>query len=187
MSLVYPLARGVAPVLVLVVSVVALGATVSPLQAGGVAFVACGVLLVRGVRTDAAAARGIALALAVAGCIAGYTLAGQARRPPCEPAVVRRARDARAGDRLRDRDRQDPRRSRAPRGVHTVQRDRRRGDVARLCPRAARAAASVRACGRGRARVERRDRDRAGRDRPARAGHARRASPGRPSSSAGSR
>ena len=74
MSLVYPLARGVAPVLVLVVSVVALGATVSPLQAGGVAFVACGVLLVRGVRTDAAAARGIALALAVAGCIAGYTL-----------------------------------------------------------------------------------------------------------------
>ncbi len=74
MSLVYPLARGVAPVLVLVIGVVALGATVSPLQAGGVAFVACGVLLVRGVRTDAADRRGIVLALAVAGCIAGYTL-----------------------------------------------------------------------------------------------------------------
>ena len=74
MSLVYPLARGAAPVLVLVIGVAVLGATVSPLQAGGVACVACGVLLVRGVRTDAAAGRGIALALATACCIAGYTL-----------------------------------------------------------------------------------------------------------------
>jgi drug/metabolite transporter (DMT)-like permease len=74
MSLVYPLARGVAPVLVLVLSVAALGVTASPAQAGGVAVVAAGVVLVRGVRTDAAAARGILLALAVAGCIAGYTL-----------------------------------------------------------------------------------------------------------------
>ncbi|MEO9176702.1 MAG: DMT family transporter [Gaiellales bacterium] len=74
MSLVYPLARGVAPVLVLIVSVAALGATASPGQAAGVAVIACGVVLVRGVRLEAGATRGILLALAVAGCIAGYTL-----------------------------------------------------------------------------------------------------------------
>ena len=95
MSVVYPLARGVAPVLVLVVGVVALGATVSPLQAAGVAVVACGVLLVRGLRTDAAAARGIALSLAVAGCIAGYTLTDKHGIRHASPLSLRRARDAR--------------------------------------------------------------------------------------------
>ncbi len=74
MSVVYPLARGIAPVLVLVVGVVALGASASPAQAVGVAAVCCGVLLVRGLRLDVSAARGVLLALAVAGCIAGYTL-----------------------------------------------------------------------------------------------------------------
>jgi drug/metabolite transporter (DMT)-like permease len=74
MSVVYPLARGVAPVLVLVVGVTALGAGASPAQAAGVVAVGCGVLLVRGLRIDTAAARGVLLSLAVAGCIAGYTL-----------------------------------------------------------------------------------------------------------------
>ncbi|HEY1480191.1 MAG TPA: DMT family transporter [Gaiellales bacterium] len=74
MSLVYPLARGVAPVFVLIVSVAALGATASPEQASGVAVIACGVVLVRGLRLEAGSTRGILLALAVAGCIAGYTL-----------------------------------------------------------------------------------------------------------------
>ena len=74
MSVVYPLARGVAPVIVLLVAVVALGASVSPAQATGVALVGAGVLLVRGLRLEAAAARGILLSLAVAGCIAAYTL-----------------------------------------------------------------------------------------------------------------
>jgi drug/metabolite transporter (DMT)-like permease len=74
MSVVYPLARGVAPVLVLVVGVTALGASASPLQAAGVAGVGCGVLLVRGLRLEGSAVRGILLSLAVAGCIAGYTL-----------------------------------------------------------------------------------------------------------------
>jgi drug/metabolite transporter (DMT)-like permease len=74
LSLVYPLARGVAPVLVLVVSVVALGVTASAAQVWGIVIVACGVLLVRGIGRDAAAPRGILLALAVAGSIAGYTL-----------------------------------------------------------------------------------------------------------------
>ena len=74
MSVVYPLARGIAPVLVLVVGVVALGASASPAQVVGVAAVCCGVLLVRGLRLEISAARGVLLALAVAGCIAGYTL-----------------------------------------------------------------------------------------------------------------
>lgn len=74
MSVVYPLARGVAPVIVLVVAVTALNASASPAQAAGVAAVGGGVLLVRGLRLDVAAARGALLSLAVAACIAGYTL-----------------------------------------------------------------------------------------------------------------
>jgi drug/metabolite transporter (DMT)-like permease len=74
MSLVYPLARGLAPVIVLGVSVIALGVTASPRQAVGVACVAGGVVLVRGLRLEPGAGRGIALALAVACCIAGYTI-----------------------------------------------------------------------------------------------------------------
>jgi drug/metabolite transporter (DMT)-like permease len=73
LSLVYPLARGVAPVLVLVVGVAALGAGTSPAQAAGVCLIGAGVLLVRGPRREADA-RGIAFGLAIAGCIAAYTL-----------------------------------------------------------------------------------------------------------------
>jgi drug/metabolite transporter (DMT)-like permease len=74
MSVVYPLARGVAPVLVLVVSLVALGVSVSHAQALGIATVGAGVLLVRGFRLDLSDLRCVLLSLAVAGCIAGYTL-----------------------------------------------------------------------------------------------------------------
>jgi drug/metabolite transporter (DMT)-like permease len=72
-SLVYPIARGVAPVLVLVGSSIA-GATLGALQAVGVVLVGAGVLLVRGVAGHADR-RGVLLALAIAGTIAGYTLA----------------------------------------------------------------------------------------------------------------
>ena len=72
LTFVYPVARGSAPVLVLVVSVAALGASVSGRQAAGVLAVAAGVLLVRGLgrgrRSD------LALALCVGACIAAYTL-----------------------------------------------------------------------------------------------------------------
>lgn len=71
-SLVYPIARGTAPVLVLVVAAV-VGATVGVLQAVGVVLVGLGVLLVRGVRGPADG-RGVVLALAIACAIAGYTL-----------------------------------------------------------------------------------------------------------------
>jgi drug/metabolite transporter (DMT)-like permease len=67
LSAVYPLARGSAPVFVLLAGGVAL-----VLQAVGVVLVACGVLLVRGLRRGDW--RETALALAVGACIAGYTL-----------------------------------------------------------------------------------------------------------------
>lgn len=72
-SLVYPLSRGVAPVLVLLVSVAALGAAVGTAQAVGVAVIAVGVVAVRGL-DGAAGARDSGLALACGACIAGYTL-----------------------------------------------------------------------------------------------------------------
>jgi drug/metabolite transporter (DMT)-like permease len=73
LSLVYPLGRGVAPVLVLVVGAAALGAGTNAEQAVGVCLVAAGVLLVRGPRRDADP-RGLVFGLAIAACIAGYTL-----------------------------------------------------------------------------------------------------------------
>src|SRR5205807_9216230 len=73
LSFVYPIARGSAPVLVLVAGVVVLGVGASAAQVAGVLLVAGGVLLVRGIGGQARAAD-LALALAVAGCIAAYTL-----------------------------------------------------------------------------------------------------------------
>jgi uncharacterized membrane protein len=72
LTFVYPVARGSAPVVVLAVSVLALGASVSGWQAAGVLAVAAGVMLVRGLGRG----RGsdLALALCVGACIAGYTL-----------------------------------------------------------------------------------------------------------------
>jgi drug/metabolite transporter (DMT)-like permease len=72
LSLVYPIARGVAPVLVLV-GASAAGAALGAWQALGVVMVGTGVLLVRGLRRSVDT-RGVALALAIAVTIAGYTL-----------------------------------------------------------------------------------------------------------------
>ncbi|WP_028645186.1 DMT family transporter [Nocardioides sp. URHA0020] len=77
MSVVYPVARGTAPVLVLLVAAVALGERVGAWAALGALVVVAGILLVRGLprgSTDPAARRGVALALPVGACIAGYTL-----------------------------------------------------------------------------------------------------------------
>jgi drug/metabolite transporter (DMT)-like permease len=71
LSLVYPLARGLAPVLALVLVVVAVGSTPSGGEIGGVVAVAVGILLVRGVRRST---RGSGLAVAIATAIAGYTV-----------------------------------------------------------------------------------------------------------------
>jgi uncharacterized membrane protein len=73
MGFVYPIARGSAPVLVLVVSVIFLGASVSALGVVGVLLVATGIVLVRGLRASGQV-RDLALALGVGACIASYTL-----------------------------------------------------------------------------------------------------------------
>jgi drug/metabolite transporter (DMT)-like permease len=70
----YPIARGVAPVLVLAISVAFLGADVGALAAIGVLAVTGGVLLVRGVGGRGADLLSLALAIGVGACIAGYTL-----------------------------------------------------------------------------------------------------------------
>jgi len=76
LSFVYPIARGSAPVLVLVAGVVVLGYAASTAQVAGVLLVAGGVLLVRGIRGPARAGD-LAFALAIAACIATYTLLDQ--------------------------------------------------------------------------------------------------------------
>lgn len=72
-SVVYPLARGLAPVLVLVAGVLALGAETTAWQAVGVCLVGFGVLLVRGLRRPTQAP-GVLFGLAIACSIAAYTL-----------------------------------------------------------------------------------------------------------------
>lgn len=71
LSLVYPLARGSAPIVVLL-----LGGARSPIQVFGVVLVAVGSLLVRGFST-AGSWRDVGLSLTIGGTIAGYTLVDQ--------------------------------------------------------------------------------------------------------------
>ena len=73
LSVVYPISRGTAPVLVLIVGVAALGIGTSVRQAAGVCLVGLGVLLVRGLRRTAPAV-GVLFGLAIACFIASYTL-----------------------------------------------------------------------------------------------------------------
>jgi drug/metabolite transporter (DMT)-like permease len=70
LSLVYPIARGLAPVATLVFAVALVGARPSAGEIAGVIVVAAGVLLVRGARGS----RGAALGLVIAAVIGGYTL-----------------------------------------------------------------------------------------------------------------
>lgn len=72
LSVVYPIARGTAPVLVLVVGAVALGRATSAGEVVGVCLVGVGVLLVRGLRR--ASGLGVPLGLLIACVIAAYTL-----------------------------------------------------------------------------------------------------------------
>ncbi|MBX3030371.1 MAG: EamA family transporter [Chloroflexi bacterium] len=76
LSLVYPVARGLAPVFVLVGSVVVFGRSAGMVSGIGVVTVAIGVMLVRGIRSPAAWAD-VLLAVTIATLIAGYTLADQ--------------------------------------------------------------------------------------------------------------
>ena len=73
LSVVYPIARGAAPVLVAAVSALVLGVSLSAPQIAGVLVVAAGVVLVRGFQRTTSGAD-VLLALATASAIAGYTL-----------------------------------------------------------------------------------------------------------------
>lgn len=70
LSVVYPVARGLAPVFVLVGVVAFTGAGTTPMQVVGVLLVAAGVLLVRGARRG----KGAVLAVGIAAVIATYTV-----------------------------------------------------------------------------------------------------------------
>ena len=76
-SFVYPLTRGIAPVLTLGVAVVALGHNASAAEIGGVLLVAVGVVLVRG-PGGSRDARALLLVGAIAASIAAYTLVDRA-------------------------------------------------------------------------------------------------------------
>jgi drug/metabolite transporter (DMT)-like permease len=71
LSIVYPIARGSAPLLVLLGTAVVLGREVSTGAAVGVCLVAVGVVLVRGIRRGT---EGVLVALGIGCAIAGYTL-----------------------------------------------------------------------------------------------------------------
>jgi drug/metabolite transporter (DMT)-like permease len=86
LSLVYPVARGSAPVLVLLGGIVVLGNGTSAGEVAGVALVGAGVLLVRGLRGEPDWP-GVVLALAIACCIAGYTLVDSRGVRHAEPLV----------------------------------------------------------------------------------------------------
>src|ERR1700728_1371073 len=86
LSLVFPLARGMAPVLVLLIGLVALHDRASPGELAGVLLVAVGATAVRGIRIAGGFAdTGIALLIAV--CIAGYTLVDKHGVPLPSPAA----------------------------------------------------------------------------------------------------
>jgi drug/metabolite transporter (DMT)-like permease len=76
LSLVYPVARGLAPVLVLIGSVLIIGQQLPITSVAGVILVAIGVVLVRGLRSPASW-RDVAMAVGIAGLIASYTLVDQ--------------------------------------------------------------------------------------------------------------
>ena len=73
LGVVYPVARGSAPVLVLLVSALVLGRPVSLLGVAGILLVVAGVVVIRGVG-EAVRPRDLGLALGVGACIAGYTV-----------------------------------------------------------------------------------------------------------------
>lgn len=74
-SVVYPIARGLAPVMVLVIGVTVLGSAAAAAQVVGICLVGVGVLLVRGLGSGTVGrSTGAAYGVAVAVCIAAYTL-----------------------------------------------------------------------------------------------------------------
>lgn len=74
LSVTYPLARGLAPVFLVVVgALTGIGGDVAPIEIAGVGGVAVGIVAVRGLRASGGW-REVALAAMIGACIAGYTL-----------------------------------------------------------------------------------------------------------------
>jgi drug/metabolite transporter (DMT)-like permease len=76
-TVVYPVGRGLAPVLVLVVGTLLLAQHVTAGQVAGVVLVGVGILLVRGVSETAAPSRDLMLGVGIAVTIAAYTIVDQ--------------------------------------------------------------------------------------------------------------
>ena len=85
LTLVYPLARGSAPVLVLVGEALFLGLAPSGLAVGGILLVAAGVVLIRG--REPPPLRYLVLALAIGACIASYTIVDKHGITHADPLV----------------------------------------------------------------------------------------------------
>lgn len=85
LSVVYPVARGLAPLLVLLVGITALGVGTSGAEVAGVLLVAVGIVLVRGL--GGGDGKGLAFGLAIGACIAGYTLADARGIDHADPAA----------------------------------------------------------------------------------------------------
>lgn len=84
LSVTYPLARGMAPVVLLFAGLAGVGGAIGGLQVAGVALVAVGIVAVRGMHARGGATE-VALAVAIAACIAAYTLIDRAALRHAEP------------------------------------------------------------------------------------------------------
>ena len=102
LSFVYPVARGVAPAIVLVVSVLALGQSTSAAQVAGVVLVGVGVLLVRGLKKPPDPARALVRSRHRCGDRLVHA-ARQARHHACQPDHLPRAEHDPCRARLRAR------------------------------------------------------------------------------------
>ena len=157
MSVVYPVARGVAPTIVLLAGIVVLGYGTSWAQAAGVVLVGLGVLAIRGVRGECRRRR---LRAGDRGSDRLVHARRQARARLRDPDRVPRGLDDRARRPVRGLGRSNARRHRgAAQRAQSLLGRRRNRDLLGLRARARRARARVGGVGRRRARDERRDRD----------------------------
>ena len=153
-SVVYPIARGLAPVLVLLVGVTVLGIGASLAQAAGVCLVGVGVLLVRGLGSGHADGRGVgaAFGVAVASCIAAYTLVDKHGIEHASPVVYLELVMLPAAARLHRHPAAHEERARACRGGRAAP-PRARGNPLLRRLRARACGTLTRACGRRRVRA----------------------------------
>ena len=167
LSVVYPLARGLAPVLVLAAAVTFTGAGTNARQIGGVLLVGAGILLVRGFRGG----RGTLLAVVIACAIATYTIVDKHGVTHASPVAYLELMSVFTGVAYATFIVATRGRRRAPRGGGVEVRNGGRRHLRGVRLRALRAAARVGRLGRRGPGERRPCGDRPRGDRPARAGH----------------